>query len=107
METRDTKQYKIYTLHANVEVDLGEKDGKQVTRTDRVPVAVFTDKKALETYQAEEQSKLAGQKGYEVVEDWVEVEPAADGFSLPFNPLPNATVSDAEAVNDTKHNGDN
>lgn len=104
METRNAKQYKIYTLHANVEVDLGEKDGKQVTRTDRVPVAVFTDAKALEAYQAKE-LKSPKFTGYEVVEDWVEVEPTADGFSLPFNPAPNATVSDAEAVNDTNDNG--
>lgn len=107
METRDTKQFKIYTLHANVEVDLGEKDGKQVTRTDRVPVAVFTDVKALEKYQAENTSKLKGQKGYEIVEDWVEVEPIADNYSLPFNPVPNAPETVAEAKDDTNHNGNN
>lgn len=107
METRETKQFKVYTLHANVEVDLGERDGKQVTRTDRVPVAVFTDAKALETYQAEEKSKLKGQKGYEVVEDWVEVEPIADNYSLPLNPVPNAPETVAEGNNDTNSNGTN
>lgn len=84
-ETRKQDQYKIYTLHNNVVVVLGKKDGKEVTRTDRVPVAVFDDKKALETYQKKsEYIKPA----FEVVEDWVEFKPSADRFSLPFNPAP-------------------
>lgn len=106
-ETRDTKQYKIYTLHANVEVVIGKKDDKEVTRTDRVPVAVFDDKELCDTFQAENSAKLKGQVGFEVVEDWVEYEPAADRFSLPFNPVPNASTSDEEAVNDTNDNGTN
>lgn len=104
-ETRSVDQYKVYTLHANVVKVLGKKDGKEVTRTDRVPVAVFDNKQALEKYQAEEKGKLKGQTGYETVEDWVEVKPEASAFSLPFNPLPNASESDAETKEDTNDNG--
>lgn len=106
-ETRQAQQYKIYTLHANVEVVLGKRDGEDIKRTDRVPVAIFTEKELCDTYQAEEQSKLKGQTGYEVVEDWVEFEPTADRFSLPLNPVPNAPETVAEGNNDTNSNGNN
>lgn len=104
-ETRSVDQYKVYTLHANVVKVLGKKEGKEITRTDRVPVAVFDNKQALEKYQAEEKGKLKGQTGYEVVEDWVEVKPTASSFSLPFNPLPNAATDEVEAKEDTNDNG--
>lgn len=86
-ETRKADQYKIYTLHANVVKVLGKKDGKEVTRTDRVPLAVFDDAKLLKKFE-EKQSKLKGQVSYETVEDWVEFKPSADRFSLPLNPAP-------------------
>jgi len=104
-ETRSVDQYKVYTLYANVVKVLGKKDGKEITRTDRVAVAVFDNKDALEKYQSEEQGKLKGQQSYEVGEDWVEVKPAAENFSLPFNPVPNASTSDAEAKEDANDNG--
>jgi len=100
-ESRDVKQYKVYTLYENVIKPLGKKDGKEITRTDRVPVAVFDNKVALEAYQAKQQSAV----GYEVVEDWVEVQPTASSFSLHFNPVPNAPVSDAEAKDTPNDNG--
>lgn len=103
-ETRKADQYKIYTLHANVEVVLGKKDGKEVTRTDRVPVAIFDDKKALATYQ-EKELKSPKFQSYEIVEDWVEYKPSADRFSLPFNPAPNADVSDAKEADTSNDNG--
>lgn len=84
-ETRKQDQYKIYTLHNNVVVPIGKKDGKEVTRTDRVPVAIFDDKKTLETYQKKSEYI---KPSFEVVEDWVEIKPSADNFSLPFNPAP-------------------
>lgn len=91
-ETRKADQYKIYTLHANVVKVLGKKDGKEVTRTDRVPLAVFDDKKALAKYKGK-QAKLKGQVSYETVEDWVEYKPSAERFSLPFNPSPDEQLS--------------
>lgn len=106
-ETRKAEQFKIYTLHANVVVVLGKKDDKEITRTDRVPVAVFDDKKLLAKFQKENGAKLKGQIDYEVVEDWVEYKPEAGRFGLPFNPAPNAPKSEAKAVNDANHNGDN
>lgn len=104
-ETRDKKEYKIYTLHANVVVVLGKKDDREVTRTDRVPLAVFDDQKKLAKFQKEGKSKLKGQTDYEVVEDWVEFQPEATRFGLPFNPAPNASQDEAKAVNDTNDNG--
>lgn len=104
-ETRKVDQFKIYTLHANVVKVLGKKDGKEITRTDRVPVAVFDDAKKLAKFEKENKAKLKGQTGYETVEDWVEVKPEASAFSLPFNPLPNASDSDAEVKEDTNDNG--
>lgn len=105
-ETRSIEQYKVHTLHTNVVKVLGKKDGKEVTRTDRVPVAVFTDLKALETYQSKSVTPK-GFEGYEVVEDWVTEMPKAEHFSLPLNPAPNAPASDAEAADDAKDNGTN
>lgn len=103
-EQRSVTQYKVRTLHTNVVKVLGKKDGEDVTRTDRVPVAVFTDLKALEKYQAES-VKPEGFESYEVVEDWTETEPTADGFNLPFNPAPIAPESDAEAKDTSNDNG--
>ena len=104
-ETRSVEQYKVYTLHANVVKVLGKKDGKEITRTDRVHVAVFDNKQGLEKYQSKHTGKLKGQTGYEVVEDWTEVKPAASSFTLPFNPLPNAATDEVEATEDTNDNG--
>lgn len=103
-ETRSVEQYKVHTLHANIVKPLGKKDGKEITRTDRVPVAVFTDVKALEKYQSES-VKPEGFEGYEVVQDWTETKPTAEGFSLPFNPAPIAPDSDAEAKDTSNDNG--
>lgn len=100
-ETRKVEQYKVYTLHALVVKVLGKKDDKEVTRTDRVPVAVFDDAKKLAKFEKENKAKLKGQKGYETVEDWVEVKPEAGNFTVPFNPVPNASQKE-EA---TKDNG--
>lgn len=102
-ETRKVEQYKIYTIHENVVKVVGKKDGKEVTRTDRVPVAVFDDKKALSAFQ-KAQDKTAGHESWEVVEDWVESKPSATMTSLPFNPEPNA---DLEEGSDDNDNGDN
>lgn len=85
-ETRDTKQYKIYSLFAVVEVDLGNRGDKQVTRTDRVPMAVFDDKELCDRFQKENNSKLQGQKGYSVIEEWRDIQPEQSHFSYPFNP---------------------
>lgn len=87
-ETRKVDQFKTYTLYANVVKVLGKKDGKEVTRNDRVPFAVFDDKKLLSAYTKNSTYKLKGQKSWEVVEDWVEIKPVAGNFSLPFNPEP-------------------
>lgn len=106
-ETRSTKQYKVFTLHANVDIVVGKKDGEEITRTDRVPVAVFDDAKKLSKFQKENSAKLKGQTGYEVVEDWVEFEPKADRFGLPFNPAPQASTDEVEGDNDTNSNGTN
>jgi len=64
---------------------LGKKDDKEITRTDRVPVAVFDDKKILDKFQKE---SVYIKPDFEVVEDWVEYKPTADRFTLPFNPAP-------------------
>jgi hypothetical protein len=84
-ETRKADQHKIYTLHNNVVKVLGKKDGKEITRTDRVPLAVFDDVKKLESYKTKSEYL---KPDFEVVEDWVEYKPSADRFSLPFNPAP-------------------
>ena len=104
-ETRDVKQYKVYTLYANIVKVLGKKDGKEITRTDRVAVAVFDNKPALDKYLKEDKTKRKGQTSTEVGEDWIECTLEESGFDLPRNPLPNASDSDAEAKEDTNDNG--
>lgn len=102
-ETRDTKQYKVYVLHANVEVVIGKKDGKDKVRTDRVAMAVFDDVKLCEKFQAENKSKLKGQKDYVVLEEWRESEPEKSHFNLPFNPKANAvTLTETKVDKKTK-----
>ena len=103
-EQRSVTQYKVRTLHTNVVKVLGKKDGEEVTRTDRVPVAVFTDLKALEKYQ-KDSVKPEGFESYEVVEDWTETEPKASGFGLPFNPAPIAPVETEKGNKAHKDNG--
>lgn len=87
-ETRKVEQYKVYTLHENVEIVRGKDKGKEVTRTDRVAVAIFDDAKALAKFQKENKAHLKGFVGYEVVEDWVEYKPEAARFAVAFNPAP-------------------
>ena len=104
-ETRDVKQYKVYTLYANVVRVIGKKEGKEVTRTDRLAVAVFDNKPALEKYVKEEQSKLEGQESYEIGEDWIECTLEESGFDLPRNPVPNASVDAVKTKKTPKDNG--
>lgn len=96
-ETRDIKQYKVFTLYELVEVVVG-KNAKTGDRTQnkRLAVAMFDDMELLATYQ-HEQKKSEGHKEYEVVEDWVEYKPEQSRFSLPLNPEPNA-VNEAETA---------
>ena len=101
-ETRDTKQYKVYVLHANVDVIIGKRGGKDVVRTDRVPMAFFDDKKHLDKFVAEHKAKFAGQKDYEVLEEWREDVPTAKTFSLPFNPKPNTIGLETTVVDKRK-----
>lgn len=86
--TRDVKQYEVYTLYALVRVLVGKRGKEEITRTDRVPVAIFDDRDLLNTYVEQNANKLAGQTGYEDTAEWREMEPGADQFSLPFNPAP-------------------
>ena len=94
-ETRDIKQYKVFTLYELVEVVIAKnaKTGEK-TQDKRLAVAMFDDAELLGVYQ-HEQKKSEGHKAYEVVEDWVEYQPEQSRFSLPLNPEPNA-VKEAE-----------
>jgi len=104
-ETRKVEQYKFYTLYANVVKVLGKKDGKDVTRTDRVVVAVFDDKALLDDYVKNATGKLQGQVGHEVGADWTEVKPEAKNFGVPFNPTPDMPANAVEKP--SKRNKDN
>ena len=96
-ETRDIKQYKVFTLYELVEVVIAKnaKTGEK-TQDKRLAVGIFDDAKLLATYQ-KEQKKSEGHKSYEVNEDWVEYQPEQSRFSLPLNPEPNA-VNEAETA---------
>lgn len=106
-ETKDIKHYRLYTLYANVVVVVGKKDGKEVTRTDREPFALFDDKDLLDAYTKNSEYKLKGQTSWEVGADWIDYEPTADRFGLPLNPAPNAPQEAEKASNEENHNGDN
>lgn len=101
-ETRDTKQYKIYSLFATVDVVIGKKGGKDVVRTDRVPMAVFDDKKLCDKFQKDNTTKMKGQTGYEVVEEWRDMVPEQSHFSYRFNPKPNEVELTEKVVNKRK-----
>lgn len=105
-ETRDIKQYKVFTLYENVEVVIGKnaKTGDK-TQDKRLAVAMFDDVKLLEAYQ-KEQKASEGHKSYEVVEDWVEYLPEQSRFSLPLNPEPNAVIEAETAPAEVKEGND-
>ncbi len=98
--TRDIKQYQIYTLYAVVKVVVGKEElggiKQDVMRSDRIPVAVFDDMDLLEAYMEAVPERFPGQKLYQHATEWREMKPAADQFSLPFNPDPKAEASAEE-----------
>lgn len=64
----ENKLTTLYFLYELIEVVLGTKDGKEITRTDRVPVGAFTDNgKRLAFRDSFEISK--GHKGFEENEE--------------------------------------
>lgn len=103
-ETRDIKQYKLYTLYALVTVVIGKDDAKEdVTRGDREAFALFDDRALLDAFTKNSPYKLKGQTSWEIGEEWVEYEPTADRFGLPLNPSAEAPKEETNA----KDNGSN
>lgn len=87
-ETRTVTQYRLYTLYALMTKVIGKRpNGTLITRLDRVLVAFFDDLALVEAYEAGTR-KQKSQAGWSTVAVWEELEPAADQFSLPFNPAP-------------------
>jgi len=78
-ETRQVVQYKIYLLFKTIQ----KPHGKRFIN-ERSQVAFFDDKKLLQAFlkQAEGEENVA----YEVNEEWLEIEPKAENFSLTLNP---------------------
>lgn len=90
-QTRDITQYKFFTLIHKVT----DQDSKRVTHE---PVAIFDDIEIAQAYViAKEWSydeatwdDVEGFDAY-VQSEWTAVEPVADNFNLPFNPVVEAT----------------
>lgn len=85
--TRAVKQYEIYTLRRNFITKQGEAKTESMAE-----VAVFDDKVKAEAYmklrakypelETDEISET-----FEIQPTWVEIEPVAENFNLPFSPV--------------------
>lgn len=88
-ETRNVKQYKIFEL---TQVVIGEKRGnEQPPLESYVPIAIFDDQELLNAYLTARYEHEPAFKS-SIREEWREIEPTANGFSLPFNPTFEAPV---------------
>lgn len=82
-ETRQVTQYKLMTL---VKINLIPRKDLSPTR-EEAPIAVFDDRELCDAY-----ATAMGGESY-VREEWRELLPTADQFSLPFNPEFNAEAA--------------
>lgn len=89
--TRDVKHYEVYTLRKNTVRLEGENN---IERSEEI--SIFDDIELAEAYMSKLQEgvELALKKdkklvslSYETYPRWVESEPNADMFNLPFNPV--------------------
>lgn len=95
--TRQVTQYEIYTLYETVEKTRGKDDaGNPITYEVRVPVAIFDDIELLTAFSAARAANVGDSYDNDYASDWREIEPAADQFSLPFNPAPEEPVEEAD-----------
>lgn len=78
-ETRQVVQYKVYLLFKTIQ----KPHGKRFV-SERSQVAFFDDKKLLEAYL--KLGKAEENVVYEAMEEWVEVEPKPENYSLTLNP---------------------
>lgn len=99
---RDIAHYEVYTLYAIIRKVLGKRGGKEITRDDRVAVAVFDDMDLLVAYRDGVKAKQAGQIAYEEGTDLFTEEPVASHFSLPFNPSPEPAAEEADTTKTTE-----
>lgn len=78
-ETRKVTQYKIYMLFKTTQRALGKRFVNE-----RSPVAFFDDKKLLDAFlkQAEGEENVV----YETQEEWIEIEPKQENYSVTLNP---------------------
>lgn len=79
IEKRSVDQFKVYILVVHVK---GKNDNVQ-----KVEHAVFTGKGILDTYATAYARNTEGVEETSVREEWKDVEPKAENFSLPFNPV--------------------
>ena len=78
-ETRQVVQYKVYLLFKTIQ----KPHGKRFIN-ERSQVAFFDDKKLLDAYLT--QAKGEENVVYETNEEWLEIEPKPENFSLTLNP---------------------
>lgn len=78
-KTRSVTQYQIYTL---VNVVKSRKNNAHNDVERRELVAIFDDGKKLQAF-VKDTDEI---KSHDVIEEWVEIKPHANNYSLPFNP---------------------
>lgn len=89
-ETRDIKQYKFFTLIHKVT----DRESQRVTHE---PVAIFDDINLIPAYVEAQNWKYeplwGDTEGFDAYlqSEWTSVEPVAENFNLPFNPVAEAT----------------
>lgn len=80
-KTRSVKHYEIYTVIEMVDTKEPIPGDEKHNRIEQVPVAIFDDNDA-----AKAAVKKVKDRSFEIAPRWVEIEPAQENYSLPFNP---------------------
>jgi hypothetical protein len=84
--TQSVTQYEIYTLRRLFKTLFIDQE-----RDSMEEVAIFDDNDLAEAYKAKAEASTVLPKGtlsqsFEIQSSWVELEPVAENFNLPFNP---------------------
>lgn len=84
-KTRDVRQYEIYTVRRTFKIKRGKGERESMEE-----VAIFDDNKLAEAYKSAREGIKSEDKNliseiFEIQPRWVELEPEATHYNLPFN----------------------
>lgn len=94
MKTRDTKQYQVFFIVKQYYQTEKQPDREDNEVAFRKPIAVFDDEakakdyaqKMADAYVPMKFKDGSGVHGFDVLDQWVELEPAPENFNVDFNP---------------------